>query len=54
MDHATRNFSYHTISITIRKAAALAGVSYVEMFDLISKADIDIGYNVNDLRRDLE
>lgn len=40
--------------VTIRKAAALAGVSYVKMLDLIGKADIDIGYTLKDLRRDLE
>ena len=40
--------------ITIRKAAALAGASYVEMLDLASKADIDIGYSLEDLRKDSE
>ena len=40
--------------VTIRKAAALAGTSYVEMLDLMAKFDIDIGYTQNDLRRDLD
>jgi len=39
--------------ITIRKAAKLADVSYVEMLDFTSKADIDIGYFLNDLRREI-
>lgn len=40
--------------VTIRRAAALADVSYTEMLDLMSKADIDVGYSVKDLRKDLE
>lgn len=40
--------------VTIRRAAALAGISYLEMFDLMSKSDIDIGYTLKDLRKDLE
>jgi len=32
--------------ITIRKAAELAGVSYIQMYDLISQAGIDIGYSL--------
>ena len=39
--------------ITIRKAAALAEASYVEMLDLASKADIDIGYTLKELREDI-
>ncbi len=39
--------------VTFRRAAKLAGVSYVEMMDLASKADIDIGYSLKDLRKDL-
>lgn len=39
--------------ITIRKAAALAETSYVEMLDLASKADIDIGYTLKELRKDI-
>ncbi|MBI3037381.1 hypothetical protein HYY73_06570 [Candidatus Woesearchaeota archaeon] len=40
--------------VTIRRAAVLAGISYLEMFDLMSKSDIDIGYTLKDLRKDLE
>ncbi len=40
--------------VTIRKAAAFAGVSYVEMMDLISKEGIDSGYGLEDLRRDFK
>jgi len=39
-------------SITIRRAAALADVTYVEMLDLASKVSIDIGYTLKDLQRD--
>ena len=39
--------------ITIRKAVKLADVSYVEMLDLASKADIDSGYSLKDLKKDL-
>lgn len=39
--------------ITIRKAAVLADASYVEMLDLASKADIDIGYSLKELRKDI-
>ena len=38
--------------ITIRTAAKLADVSYAKMMDFASKADIDIGYSLNDLRRE--
>ena len=37
--------------ITIRKAAKLADVSYAEMLDFASKADVDIGYPLDELRR---
>lgn len=40
-------------SITIRKAAKLADVSYVEMLDFASKAGIDIGYSLDELRREV-
>lgn len=39
--------------ISIRKATKLADISYAEMLDLASKADIDIGYSLKDLRKDL-
>ena len=38
---------------TLRKAAKLADVSYAEMLDLSSKADIEIGYSLRDLSKDL-
>lgn len=38
--------------ITIRKAAKLANVSYVEVVDLASKASIDSGYSLDDLRKE--
>lgn len=41
-------------AITLRKAAELAGVSYVEMLTLAAEAGIDIGYTTEDLERDLE
>jgi hypothetical protein len=37
---------------TIRKAAALCGRSYSEILDLAAKADIDIGYSLDDLKQD--
>lgn len=40
--------------ITIRKAASFAEVSYIEMLDLMAKADIDIGYTLQDLKRDIK
>lgn len=41
---------YH--KITMRKASAMADVSYVEMLNLASEADIDIGYDLRELRKD--
>jgi predicted HTH domain antitoxin len=38
--------------ITIRKAASMAGVTYIEMLELAQ--DIDIGYDLEELERDLE
>lgn len=40
--------------ITLRKAASIAEVSYVEMLDLTSEAGIDIGYSLSDLNKDVE
>lgn len=40
--------------ITIRKATALAEVSYIEILDLMAKADVDIGYTLQDLKRDIK
>ena len=39
--------------ITIRKAASLAEVTYIEMLDLMSKKNIDVGYTLKDLNSDL-
>ncbi|MCH8208894.1 MAG: UPF0175 family protein [Nitrospinae bacterium] len=39
--------------ITIRKAATLAEISYVEILDLMSKESIDSGYTLSDLKEDL-
>ena len=38
--------------ITIRKAASMADVTYVEMLELAKK--LDIGYDLKELERDLE
>jgi predicted HTH domain antitoxin len=39
--------------ITIRKAAEIAGLSYVEMLDTVSKNKIEVGYTLKDIRADL-
>jgi len=39
--------------VTLRKAAEIADVDYAEILDLTSNADIDIGYNLRELRGDL-
>lgn len=41
-------------SITLRRAAEIADVSYVEMLSLATEEGIDIGYTSDDLDRDLE
>jgi len=38
--------------VTLRKAAAMAGVSYIEMLDLASEQKIDIGYSLEELEKD--
>ena len=40
--------------ITLRTAAELANVSYVEMLTLASEEGIDVGYTTDDLERDLD
>jgi len=40
--------------VTLRKAAELADVSYVEMLTLASEEGIDPGYTTEDLERDLD
>ncbi|MBS3097140.1 UPF0175 family protein [Candidatus Woesearchaeota archaeon] len=39
--------------VTLRRAAKLADASYAEMLDLASNADIDMGYSLKELRKDL-
>lgn len=39
--------------LTLRRAASIASISYVEMLDLASKHGIDIGYSSKDLERDM-
>ncbi|MDZ7850733.1 MAG: UPF0175 family protein [Halodesulfurarchaeum sp.] len=41
-------------AITIRKAATLADVTYVEMLTLAAEEGIDVGYTTDDLERDLD
>lgn len=41
-------------AITLRKAAELAGVSYVEMLTLAAEEGIDVGYTTDDLERDID
>jgi predicted HTH domain antitoxin len=40
--------------ITLRKAAEIAGASYLEMLTLANEEGIDIGYSMDDLERDLD
>jgi len=40
--------------MTIRTAAKLAGLTYIEMMDEVEKADIPIDYTLADLQLDLE
>jgi predicted HTH domain antitoxin len=41
-------------SVTLRKAAEIADVTYVEMLTLASEEGLDVGYSSTDLERDLE
>lgn len=41
-------------ALTLRKAAELADVSYVEMLTLAAEEGIDVGYTADDLERDLD
>lgn len=41
-------------SVTLRKAAEIADVPYVEMLTLASDEGLDVGYSSADLERDLE
>ena len=38
--------------VTFRKAARIAGISYVELLSVIEEKKIDIGYTLSDLQRD--
>ncbi len=40
--------------ITVRKAAKLAGCSYIEFLNLMEKKGIASGYSMEDLKTDLE
>jgi len=40
--------------ITFRKAASIAEVTYSEIMDLASETDIDIGYDLKELKKDLK
>lgn len=40
--------------VTLRKAAELADVTYVEMLSLAAEEGIDVGYTTDDLDRDLD
>ena len=39
--------------VTLRKAAYIASVTYVEMMDLASKHGIDVGYSVEEMEKDI-
>jgi len=41
-------------NVTLRTAAELADVSYVEMLSLAADEGIDVGYTTDDLERDLD
>ncbi len=40
--------------VTLRRAAEIADVSYVEMLELAGEEGIDVGYTVEELERDLD
>jgi len=41
-------------AVTLRKAAEIADLSYVEMLTLASEEGLDVGYTAEDLDRDLD
>lgn len=41
-------------AITLRKAAEIADVTYVEMLTLASEEGLEVGYTADDLERDLD
>ncbi|MEY7849293.1 UPF0175 family protein [Natrarchaeobius sp. A-rgal3] len=40
--------------VTLRRAAEIADVTYVEMVSLAAEEGIDVGYTTDDLERDLD
>ena len=42
-----------THTVTVRRAAEIAGISYVEMLSLAAEEGLDTGYTTDDLERDL-
>jgi len=40
--------------VSLRKAAELAGVSYLKMWEMASKQGLEVGYDLDELERDLE
>lgn len=40
--------------ITLRKAAEIAGVTYPKMMELASEEQIDLGYDLDELEKDME
>ncbi len=43
-----------THAITLRRAAEIANVTYVEMLSLASREGVDTGYTLEELERDLD
>lgn len=41
-------------SVTLRKAAEIAGMSYLEMLEMVSEEDVKSGYDAEELQRDIE
>ncbi|PSP62013.1 hypothetical protein BRC76_05275 [Halobacteriales archaeon QH_8_67_36] len=50
-EQAVEQLREHTI--TLRRAAEIADVTYVEMLSLAAEEDIDTGYTTDELERDL-
>ncbi|PSP85494.1 hypothetical protein BRC96_01820 [Halobacteriales archaeon QS_6_64_34] len=50
-EKAVKQLREHTI--TLRRAAEIADVTYVEMLSLVAEEGIDTGYTTDDLERDL-
>lgn len=41
-------------AVTLRKAAEIAGVDYVEMLSMAQEEGVEVGYSLEDLEADLE